>query len=410
MLLSLALVVAAAQVGGAVFRLLRQPPVVGELLAGIALGPSAIGLAWPELSALVAPPASRPALQAVAQLGLVVFMLLVGLEVDLRAVTSRARLVTAVSCSSFALPFALGAGLALLLHAGHGVTEAGPVGRAAFVLVLGTAFAVTAFPVLARILHDRGLTGTPVGSTALACAAVTDVAAWLVLAVAVSLVSTSARPPAVVLLGAVAYTGAVLLLLRPALARLHTRGLLDRVERRALLAVLVTAALLGAWATESLGLHAVFGPFVVGLAVPRHAPTLELVHRRLGDVCTAVLLPAFFVVAGLGVDLTTLDGGGLLLLAAVVCLAIVGKVVGAAVPARWCGLSRTEALQLGALMNTRGLTELVVLSVGASTGVLDAQLYTVLVATAVLTTAATGPLLSFIGTRPPAPVGGATAW
>lgn len=403
LLLSLALVVAAAQLGGAVFRLLRQPPVVGELLAGIVLGPSAVGLVLPRVSELVAPPDVRPALGVVAQLGLVVFMLLVGLEVDLRAVAGRTRLVTAVSCSSFALPFALGAGLALLLHGGHGVTDAGPVDRTAFVLFVGTAFAVTAFPVLARILRDRGLTGTPLGSTALACAAATDVAAWLVLAVVVSLVSASAQPPALVLLGALAYTGVLLLVVRPALARAR----LDRLDGRALLGALVAAALLGAWVTESLGLHAVFGPFVVGLAVPRRVAVLQLVESRLGDVATAVLLPAFFVVAGLGVDLTTLDGGGLALLAAVVALAVAGKVVGAAVPARLCGASRPDALRLGALMSTRGLTELVVLSVGASVGVLDAQLYTVLVATAVLTTAATGPLLSFLGTT--APVDAATA-
>jgi Kef-type K+ transport system membrane component KefB len=172
------------------------------------------------------------------------------------------------------------------------------------------------------------------------------------------------------------------------------------VTPEARLSVLVAGALAAAWFTESIGLHLIFGPFLLGLCVPRHAATLDHLHTRIAELSTSLLLPAFFVVAGLGVDLTTLGSGGLVLLAATLALAMLGKIGGTALPAVGLGMHRREALTLGALMNTRGLTELVLLSVGASVGLLDTQLYTVLVATAVITTVSTGPLLTLLRAPP----------
>jgi Kef-type K+ transport system membrane component KefB len=395
-LLALAVVVAVAQLAGAAARALRQPPVVGEIVAGIALGPSLLGLVAPGAVDALFPADVRPYLQLVAQLGLVVFMLLVGLEVDLDVLRRRRRLVGAVAGSSVALPFALGAGLAMAVYSQHARTASGPVPLLPFALFCGTALAVTAFPVLARIVRDRGLARTPVGAIALASAAVTDVIAWAVLAVVVSLVATGATPPALVLAELAAFTALVLGVVRPLLTRVHRAGLLDRLQPRTVVGLVLVGAVASAWCTQAIGVHAIFGPFLLGLALPRHARTTAMLETRLTDVSTGLLLPCFFVVTGLGVDLTQLDGGALVLLAAALVLAVGGKVVGAAVPARLCGLPRAEALTLGVLLSTRGLTELVVLDVGRSSGLLDPTLFTVLVATAVLTTVATGPLLSLV--------------
>ncbi|SDQ22266.1 cation:proton antiporter [Quadrisphaera sp. DSM 44207] len=401
-LLALAVVVAAAQLGGALFRALRQPAVVGEIVAGIALGPSLLGALAPGVLDALVPPGTRPFLQLVAQLGLVVFMLLVGLEVDLGQVRRRGRLVGTVAASSIAVPFALGTVLALALHGAHDRTDAGPVALAPFVAFLGTALAVTAFPVLARILRDRGLVGTGLGGLALACAAVTDVVAWLALAVAVSLAGAATDSPAAVLGGLVAITAGMLGVVRPLLARATARGLLDRLSPRTAVSVTLLAAVLSAWCTHEMGLHSVFGPFLLGLALPRHAVTVERLEVRLADLSATLLLPAFFVVTGLTVDLTTLGASGLATLALVLAVAVAGKVAGTTLPALWCGLPRPEALGLGILLNTRGLTELVVLQVGLSAGILDARLHAVLVATAVLTTVLTGPLLALVPLAPPA--------
>jgi Kef-type K+ transport system membrane component KefB len=407
-LLALAVVVGVAQLAGAAARALRQPPVVGEVVAGIALGPSLLGLVAPGAVEALFPADARPQLQLIAQLGLVVFMLLVGLEVDLDVLRRRRRLVGAVAGSSVALPFALGAALAVVIYDQHDRTASGPVPAVPFALFCGTALAVTAFPVLARIVRDRGLSRTTVGAVALASAAVTDVVAWGVLAVVVSLVAVAATPPLLVLVELAAFTALLLGVVRPLLARAHRTGLLDRLQPRTLVGLALLGAVACAWCTQVMGLHAIFGPFLLGLALPRHARTTALLETRLSDASTGLLLPCFFVVTGLGVDLTRLGGADLALLAAAVLLAVGGKVVGSAVPARLCGLQRREALALGVLLSTRGLTELVVLEVGHSAGLLDPSLFAVLVATAVLTTVATGPLLSLIGWRPPpGPIAGA---
>jgi Kef-type K+ transport system membrane component KefB len=352
-LLSLAAVVAGAYAGGLLAAALRQPRVVGEIAAGLALGPVLVGDG--DAEAFV---------DAVAQLGLVLFMLLVGMEVDLRAVRRHRRLVAGVSAGAVAVPFALGTALGFALRPDD----------APFALFVGLALAVTAMPVLARILDDTGLAGTPLGTIALACAAVNDVAVWLGLAAVGAVVGDGSVWGA---LAGVLGVGAGLLVLRPFLGSLPV-----------LLAVTLAAAAL----TDALGLHVVIGAFLAGLAAPRDAD----VPARIGPVTSTVLLPAFFFTAGLGLELGSV---GLGLLAATLALATVGKVAGAALPARALGLDGADALRLGVLMNTRGLTLLVLLEAGRELGLLGPELYAVLVVCALVTTAAAGPLLRILDGR-----------
>jgi Kef-type K+ transport system membrane component KefB len=382
-LLSLAVVVLLARLGGFLLERLGQPSVVGEIVAGIAAA---------QFSGLLLPDDARPYLNLIAQLGLVIFMLIVGLEVE---VVARARTVGAIAFGATALPFVLGVLLAAVVWPWYRV----PAGHLPFLLFVGVAVAITAFPVLARILRDRGLSGSRIGGIAMTCAAVIDVVAWLGLAAVIALTGHGAHRPWVMLALVSGFVLVMVLAVRPALAGLRRRGTLDRVSPRALLVGVLVAAVLAAWFTESIGLHSIFGPFVVGLALPRHRATVDLVVTRAADLSTALLLPAFFVVAGLGVDLATLAWRDAGVLGAAVVVSMAGKIVGAAGPARLTGLSGHDALTLGVLLSIRGLTELVVLSVGAAAGLLTTTLYTILVINAVITTLATGPLLSLLERR-----------
>ncbi|GIF21817.1 Kef-type K+ transport system membrane component KefB [Actinoplanes tereljensis] len=391
-LLSLAFVVALARLGGFLFERAGQPPVVGEIVAGILAGPSLLGLIAPQVSHLLLPADAKPYLNMLAQLGLVIFMLVVGLEVETATLGRRAGTVGAVTLGATLLPFLLGLLLAVVIWPWYTVDA----GRTPFLLFVGVAVAITAFPVLARILRDRGMSGTRMGSIALACAAMIDVAAWLALAGVIALAGHGGRPPWVTPALVIGFVLLMLLVVRPGLAAAQRRGALDRISPRALLIAALVAAVLAAWFTESIGLHSIFGPFILGLALPRVESVIDVITTRAADLSSGLLLPAFFVVAGMGVDVTALGWRDAGVLVAAVAVSMIGKIAGAAGPARLTGLSHRDSLTLGVLLSTRGLTELVVLSVGAAAGLLTTTLYTVLVINAVITTLATGPLLSLI--------------
>ncbi|GIM88417.1 cation:proton antiporter [Paractinoplanes toevensis] len=391
-LLSLAFVVALARLGGFLFERAGQPPVVGEIVAGICAGPSLLGLFAPQVSDLLLPDDAKPYLTMLAQLGLVIFMLVVGLEVETATLGRRAGTVGAVALGATLLPFLLGLLLAVVIWPWYEV----PAGRTPFLLFVGVAVAITAFPVLARILRDRGMSGTRMAGIALACAALIDVAAWLALAAVVALAGQGSHRPWVMLALVAAFVLIMLLVVRPALATLQRRGALDRISPRALLIAVLVAAVLAAWFTESIGLHSIFGPFILGLALPRVESVIDLITTRAADLSSGLLLPAFFVVAGMGVDVAAMGWRDTAVLVAAVAVSMIGKIAGAAGPARLTGMDGRDSLTLGVLLSTRGLTELVVLSVGAAAGLLTTTLYTVLVINAVLTTLATGPLLSRI--------------
>ena len=406
-MVDIAVVLAAGALLGRFMSRLRQPLVIGEILAGVALGPSLLGLLPGDLSQRIFPVEARPFLSVVAQVGLLLFMFLIGWEFSPRLLARRRGTAAAVSLGSIALSFGLGVLLALVLYERHASVGGRRVGVVAFALFLGVAMSITAFPVLARILAERGLAGTRVGAIALVSAAIDDVVAWCLLAL-VAAVATAHGPADFVqmLLLLAAYLVVLISVVRPMLARLVRRW--AGVRSPQLLLVVVVALVFGSsYATTWIGLHAIFGAFVLGLIMPREpaAPLRELVRRPLDNV-SLVLLPVFFIVTGLSVDIGALTPTNYVELAAIVLVACAGKLVGAVVPAVSLGMSWRDAGVLGILVNTRGLTELIVLNVGVQLAVLDGQMFTMMVVMALVTTALAGPLLpSRPGREDPAPHG-----
>lgn len=383
--LALAVVVAFAHLVGSLADRLDQPRVVGELIAGLVLGPSVLGALAPQIDARLFPPEVVDRLAFVGELGLVLFVTSVGLAFDGSHLRRQGRTALAVSLVSILVPFALGVGIAPWVRAATGEGT----DPAAFALFMGAAMAITAFPVLVRILDALDLTGTRLGTLVVACAGVDDVVAWVLLSVAVA-VATSAGALGVLgtVVASVLLVGAVLLVLRPLLARLP----------RVPLAVAVSLALGGAWLSDLIGVSVILGAFLVGAALPR-GEAVERVERQLGPVTRSVLLPVFFVIVGRSTELGSLDGPGLWLLAlAVLVVASLGKLGGAAVAARVSGESWPDALGIGSLMNARGLTEVVVLTVGLELGVIGTATFTIMVLMALVTTVAAGPLARwFVG-------------
>ncbi|GAB7035443.1 cation:proton antiporter [Streptomyces sp. NPDC021749] len=391
LLLSLPLVLTACWAGGVVGRRLGQPPVIGEIAAGLLLGPSLLGHVWPAASAVLLPPALVPVLDTLGQLGLLCFMFLLGRELDPQTVRTESRTAGTVALAGLAVPLLCGALLALPLYGPYAPKGAG---RLPFTLFLAVALSITAFPVLARILTDRGLTGTRLGALALTCAALADVLAWTLLALVAAL-ARSASP--LVVLGTfaltVAFAAAMLCVVRPLLARFLARA---RPGPAATLVLLLGGLCLSALATDHLGIHAIFGAFLFGAATPRDAPTLRQATCGLAQFTVPFLLPLFFVSTGLRTDIGTL-GPHLdrwLLCAAILLVAGATKWGGTALVARTRGLEWRDALALGALMNCRGLTELIALTTGRELGLLSPELFTMLVLVALSATALTAPALT----------------
>jgi Kef-type K+ transport system membrane component KefB len=384
-----ALITALAALLSAGARRLGQPAVIGQLLAGMVLGPSVLGHLPGHLNDVLFPPVALPLLSALAQVGLVLFMFSVGYELDLTLLRGAGRSVVAVTVGTFALPGTLG----LVLYSGHfGVGTAHSLG---FVLFLAVAVSITAVPVLAAIVGDYRMTRTVPGVLSMAAATVVDVVGWAVLAVAVAAATAQATSLAVMSVLTVVYVLAAVFMIRPVLRR----WLRTRVLARQRVALVVALALTSAWATSTLGLHAIFGAVLVGLLTPRrHDQDAELLRpiQRAGDV----LLPVFFVTAGLSADVGALHGTDFLLLVVILAIAVVGKVVGGGIAGRLVGLGWRDATTVGVLMNTRGLTELIALSVGRQVGLIDSRLYTILILMALITTIATPPLLTALGYGP----------
>ncbi len=400
-LLALLAILAAARLLGVAFRRIGQPPVIGEVVAGILLGPSLLGRVWPAASAFLLPPAVASYLQVIAQIGVILYMFVVGLELDPAEIERRPHVTLAISGAGILAPFVIGVGLALALYPAYAGAH---VPFAAFAVFLGVAMSVTAFPVLARILSDRGMQHTALGTLALGCAAIDDVSAWCLLALATA-VATAREGDAV---RTVALTAAFLLLalfgLRPLLARLARR--VERAGRGVSIEVVATVfglLLVSALATEWIGIHALFGAFLLGVAIPHDSLLARELRTRLHDVVTVLLLPAFFAFSGLRTQLGLLSGGAQwLTCGAIVLAACAGKFGGTSVAARAVGLPWRTATSLGVLMNTRGLVELIVLNVGLDLGVIGPTLFAMLVLMALATTFATSPLLAGIA-RPDAP-------
>ena len=387
LLADVAFIIILARLLGNLAKLLGQPPVLGEILAGILLGPTFF---HGTITKALFPPGLIPPLTALADLGLVLFMFVVGYEVDLRLIRGRERVAVGVSTGSVVLPLVLGSALGVWLahrnHLPHVST---------FALFIGTAMAATAFPVLARILTDRGLHRTRIGGLALASAAIADVLAWCLLAVVVALAGSSAQWKVLL---AIPYVVLMFAVVRPLLRQLSRFYLQAGRLTPNILATVLAGLLLSSWATNWMGLHFIFGAFLFGIVMPREnvLGMREEILDRLLQVSVLVLLPIYFVVAGLSINLSTIGSSGLVELAAILVVAIVGKLVGAYLGAQFTGVHGRNAGVIATLMNTRGLTELVILGVGLQLHILTKPLYTLMVVMALVTTAMSGPLLKAI--------------
>ncbi len=389
LLFDIALIIVLARLLGVVARRMGQPPVLGEIVAGILLGPTIWGA---KITATLFPPTLIPPLTALADLGLVFFMFVVGYEVDLGLVRGRERVAASVAIGSIVAPLALGAGLgAWLVHRYH------PHDPTTFVLFFGTAMSITAFPVLARILTDRGLHRTRLGGLALAAASVDDVLAWALLAVVIAVAGAGGGHHQLRLALAPVYAAVMIWLVRPALRKLA--GIYRRHGRLTpnVLATVLALLLLSSYATDWMGVKFIFGAFIFGIAMPRDEPALrEAILERLEQVSVLVLLPVFFVIAGLNVNLRGIGLSGLVDLVLIMLVAVAGKFGGAYFGARLTGVRSRQSGALAALMNTRGLTEIVILTVGLQLGILNKAIYTLMVVMAIVTTGMAGPLLKLI--------------
>lgn len=399
LLLQLVLILGTARLLSLLLRRLGQPAVIGEMTAGIVLGPIVLGALLPEWHAQVFEPSSLPALDGLSQVGLVLFMFIVGAE--LRAPHgARRQLIDAgwISGMSVLVPMAFGIGAATLLYerfAPAGVTF--PV----FALFMASAMSITAFPIMARILKERRMTHSVIGRLSLTSAALADVLAWIMLALVVVLADTREDWARFwTMLGGLGVLAAVVLGAgRPLLARLLSRFSRDGRPEGSLLAVLLIGTFACAYATKLLGVHPVFGAFLFGAALPRDDRLLETLIERVEYVAIIVLMPVFFALAGLNTTPSAFVGTGLTALLIVLTAAVAGKVLGGAAGARIAGYPWRTALAVGSLMNARALMELIVMKVGLDAGVIGKDLFTMLMVMAILTTFMTGPLLTLFTGR-----------
>jgi Kef-type K+ transport system membrane component KefB/nucleotide-binding universal stress UspA family protein len=386
------LVIGLSRLVGLGFRGLRQPLVIGEIVAGIMLGPSLFGLVAPDWSAALFPPETVPFLNVLSQIGLIFFMFLIGLELNPKYLQGQIQTAILTSHVSIVVPFSLGTILAVLLY--PQVSNA-DVSFTAFALFLGAAMSITAFPVLARIITENNLQGTRLGALALTCAAVDDVTAWCLLAVAIAVTRTNSMVAALpTLVESVVYIGFMLTLGRSFLQRLSKYY--DRTGKltQLVLAMIYMGVVASALITELIGIHLIFGAFLLGAAMPKNAGLTRELAEKTEDFVLTFLLPIFFAYSGLRTQIGLLNRPELwLLCGAVLAVAIGGKFFGTYAAARFCGMPNREASALGWMMNTRGLTELIVLNIGLSLGVISPLLFTMLVIMALVTTFMTSPLL-----------------
>jgi Kef-type K+ transport system membrane component KefB len=400
-LVQIAVIIAACRGLGVLMRRIGQPVVIAEIGAGILLGPSVLGWLSPAAEEALFPVGSLGVIRLLSQLGLLLFMFLVGLELDPKIVRERGRLALVISHASIVAPFLLGATLAIVLYptlAGARVTFTG------FALFMGAAMSVTAFPVLARILTERRLTRTPIGALAIACAAIDDVTAWCILAAVVVIVratgsgvAATGLPLWVTLGGSAAYVAVMLTGGRRALRILETRYAARGRVTQDMIAVLMLATLASAWITERLGVHALFGAFLVGAVSPKSEGFVHALLERFEDMMVVLLLPLFFAFTGLRTEITLIDGAGAWLVCALVtAVAVAGKVGGSAIAARVTAMPWRDAAVVGVLLNTRGLMELVMLNVGLDIGVISRELFAMMVLMALATTFMTTPLVTWL--------------
>lgn len=396
LLIQLIVIVVLARIVGMLFRKIGQPTVVGEMFAGIALGPSVLGTLAPKVSAFLFPPGTLVNLGLLSQVGIILFMFVVGMELDVHMLRQKAQTALLVSHTSIFLPFLLGVAASLYVFRHYATAGAAFV---PFALFMGISMSVTAFPVLARILRERGLMGTELGNVAITCAAVGDATAWCALAFIVAVARAESLNNAVwTLMLTLALVLVAFAVARPILDRWARNWQVEHGAVRGPVVAAFVCAFLFALGTEAIGIHALFGAFIAGVAMPKRIDFRNYITERLETFSTLLLLPIFFAFTGLRTEVGLLSGGqdwlvcGLLLL-----IAVSAKLGGAAIAAALSGMPWRDSVALGALMNTRGLMELIALNLALDLGVFTPKIFAMLVLMALATTFATGPILSALG-------------
>jgi Kef-type K+ transport system membrane component KefB len=395
LLIQIVIIVLASKLLASLMSKIGQPTVVGEIIAGILLGASVLGHFWPNVSKFIFPPDLLSNLNFLSQLGLVLFMFIIGLELDIQLLKHRAHTAVVVSHASIIIPFTMGVGLAYFMYAKFAPPH---ISFLAFGLFMGIAMSITAFPVLARILHERGLTKTPLGGLAITCAAADDVTAWCILAAVIAIVQAGTMMNALfAVLLSLLYVFIMLQVVRPWLERLGAKYGSAESINKSFVVLSFVVLFLSALTTEVIGIHALFGAFLAGVCMPTPAGFRKLLVSRIEDVCVIILLPLFFAFTGLKTQIGLLnDGATWLICGLIILLAVAGKFGGSSLAARFTGQSWVDSFSLGALMNTRGLVELIVLNIGYDLGVLSQTVFTMLVLMALVTTMMTCPALSWI--------------
>ena len=393
--IQLILIIVVARLCGTVATMVRQPAVVGEMIAGILLGPSLLGWVWPDFFHFVFPVASLGSLRLFSQIGVCLFMFVVGMELDLNQLRQQARTAVVVSQAGILFPYLLGMVSALFLYSTYAGTGTPFL---AFALFIGVSMSITAFPVLARILEERGLTKSPLGITALICAAMNDVAAWCILALVVTIAKAKRAwvrrgfNIGLILL----FVGVMLFWLKPRLPRLLDRvAMKDGKPGKGMMAAVMALVFASALATDVMGIHALFGAFLAGVIMPARGEFREFLRLRLEHFSSVFLLPLFFAFTGLRLQVGLLnDTNGWMICTGLIAIATIGKLGGVMFAARLTGTRWIDAFALGALMNTRGLVELIALNIGYDLGILSPSIFAMLVIMALVTTGMTGPLLT----------------
>ncbi len=388
-------IILAARLFGWLFRKIGQPSVIGEMIAGIVLGPSLVGMYFPEFSAALFPTASLGNLQFLSQIGLIFFMFVIGMELDLKVLKNKAHDAVVISHASIVIPFALGLTLAFFIY--HTFAPMG-VAFSSFGLFMGIAMSITAFPVLARIVQEREMQKTKLGTIAITCAAADDITAWCLLAVVIAIVKAGSLVSSLYVIGmAILYVIIMLKIVRPFLKRVGDLNATRESLNKPVVAIFFLTLLFSAYASELIGIHALFGAFLAGAIMPENNKFRNIFIEKVEDVSIIVLLPLFFVFTGLRTQIGLLNDPYLWKVTGlIIAVAVVGKFFGSALAAKFVGQSWKDSLAIGALMNTRGLMELVVLNIGYDLGVLSTEIFTMMVIMALVTTFMTGPALDFL--------------
>lgn len=394
LLLQVITILLVARFFGIMFTKIGQPMVIGEIVAGIILGPSILGMLSPALSNLLFPIDSLRSLQYLSQIGLTFFMFIVGMELDISKIKAKTKDAIIISHVSIIFPYFLGVLLAYYIYPSFAPPN---VSFLSFALFIGISMSITAFPVLARIIQEKGLTKTTLGSLAITCAAIDDITAWCILAAVIAIVKAGNINSALFTIGLAAiFVFCMFRFVKPMINKIMLKHENETLLKKSVVATSFLILLLAAYVAELIGIHALFGAFIAGVIMPANINFKRNLSVKIEDISVMILLPIFFAFTGLRTQIGLLKEGYLWFVCGIVFLiAVIGKLGGSTISAKFVGQSWKDSFSLGVLMNTRGLMELVVLNIGYDLGILSPQIFTIMIIMALATTFMTGPLLNF---------------